>query len=136
MPALKNYRLIISHSWKYSEQYDTIVLWLDNAPNFQWSNHSVSADNPLDTTTKKELKTRLTRQISGCHAVIIVSGMYTNYSEWIDYEIDEAIRMNKPIISIKPWGNQVIPKKISDNATVQVNWNSSSLIDAIRQYAL
>jgi len=62
--------------------------------------------------------------------------MYTNYSEWIDYEIDEAIRMNKPIISIKPWGNQVIPKKISDNATVQVNWNSSSLIDAIRQYAL
>ena len=25
MPELKNYRLLISHSWKYSTQYDTIL---------------------------------------------------------------------------------------------------------------
>jgi len=136
MPTLKNYRLLISHSWQYSNHYETIVSWLNGASNFQWSNHSVSADNPLDTSTKRELKTRLTNQISGCHAVIIVAGMYASYSEWIDYEIDEALRMGKPIIGIKPWGNQVMPKKISDNATVLVNWNSSSLVSAIRDYAL
>ena len=28
MPELKNYRLLISHSWKYSTQYDTILEWL------------------------------------------------------------------------------------------------------------
>ena len=52
MPELKNYRLLISHSWKYSTQYDTILEWLNTASNFKWSNHSVSADNPFNTKTK------------------------------------------------------------------------------------
>jgi len=136
MPYLKNYRLLISHSWNYSKQYETIVSWLDSTTYFKWSNHSVSADNPFDTTTKIGLKTKLTNQIRGCNAVIVVSGMYTSYSEWIDYEINEALRMEKPIIGILPWGSERTPKKISDNATTLVRWNSSSLIDAVRKYAL
>ena len=62
--------------------------------------------------------------------------MYTLYSEWIDYEINESIRMNKPIIAIKPWGNERVPLKIQNNATVLVGWNSASLISTIRNYAL
>lgn len=62
--------------------------------------------------------------------------MYTLYSEWIDYEINEAIRMNKPIIAIKAWGNERVPLKIQNNATVLVGWNSASLISTIRNYAL
>lgn len=136
MPYLKNYRLLISHSWSYSNQYDTIVSWLDNTSYFRWSNHSVSGNNPFDTTTKLELKRKLTNQISGCNAIIVVSGMYASYSEWIDYEINEAVRMGKPIIGIRPWGCERTPSKISDNATVLVGWNSSSLISAVRNYAL
>lgn len=136
MPYLKNYRLLISHSWSYSQHYDTVKKWLDNSNYFKWSNHSVSADRPLDTTSDKELKDRLTRQISGCSAVIVVSGMYSHYSKWIDYEIDEALRMNKPIIGLKPWGSERIPTKISENATILIGWNSNSLINAVRNYAI
>ena len=136
MPELKNYRLLISHSWKYSTQYDTIVNWLNLASNFKWSNHSVSADDTFSTKTKIALKEQLTQQMRGCNAIIVVSGMYVGYSEWIDYEINEAIRMNKPIIAIKPWGNERIPLKIRNNATLIVGWNSMSLISAIRNYAL
>lgn len=136
MPYLKNYRLLVSHSWTYSSQYDTIVSWLNSTSYFQWSNHSISCNNPLDTTTKSELKQKLTNKISGCHAIIAVSGMYASYSEWIDYEIDEAIRMGKPIIGIRPWGSERTPSKISQNSTVMVGWNSSSLVTAVRNYAL
>lgn len=51
MPTLKNYHLLISHSWGYPEQYDRVKKWLDEATNFKWSNHSVTADKPFDTTT-------------------------------------------------------------------------------------
>lgn len=61
--------------------------------------------------------------------------MYANYSGWIDYEIDEAVRMGKPIIAVEPWGQERIPYKISSCATVIVGWNSSSVINAIRMYA-
>ena len=62
--------------------------------------------------------------------------MYTSYSKWIDYEIDEAIRFGKPIIGLRPWGQERVPSKILNNATVMVGWNRDSLISAIRQYAL
>ena len=111
MPYLKNYRLLISHSWKYTSNYEKVKKWLDESQNFKWCNHSISADNPYDSTTDRELKEKITNQISGCNAVIVVAGMYTNYSKWIDYEIDEALRLNKPIIGLKPWGVRERPLK-------------------------
>ena len=56
MPYLKNYRLLISHSWHYESQYSTIVTWLNNTSYFKWSNHSVSADRPLNTKTNQQLR--------------------------------------------------------------------------------
>lgn len=135
MPSLKNYRLLISHSWNYSEQYSTIKRWLNSTSYFTWSDHSVSCDHPLNTKTKSELCEELTQQIRGCNAIIVVSGMYTSYSEWIDYEISEAERMRKPIIGIKPWGSERVPLIIQNSATAIVAWNSASLVTAIRYYA-
>jgi hypothetical protein len=135
MPYLKNYRLLISHSWSYANHYATIKKWLDSSSLFRWSNHSISANNPYDSSTDRELKEKLTRQISGCSAVIVVAGMYSNYSRWIDYEIDEAVRMNKPIIGLRPWGSERTPLKITNNATVLVSWTSSGLLNAVRSYA-
>ncbi len=136
MTQLKKYRLLISHSWHYSNQYDTIKSWLNNATSFIWYNHSVSADNPFTVKSKNQLKTELSQQIQGCNAIIVVAGMYAKYSEWIDYEINEAIKMNKPIIAIKPWGNERVPKNIQDSANILIGWNSDSLISSIRTYAL
>lgn len=110
--------------------------WLDNTGYFKFSNYSVCCDKPLDTKTNDELKQALTNRISACSCVIVVSGMYTSYSKWIDYEIDEAIRFGKPIIGLRPWGQERVPSKILNNATVMVGWNRDSLISAIRQYAL
>ena len=42
--------------------------------------------------------------------------MYAAYSEWIDYEIDTAIDYGKPIIGVKPRGQERIPVKIRNNA--------------------
>lgn len=136
MPSLKNYHILISHSWNYSQYYEKVSTWLNETPYFLWSNYSVCCDNPLDTKTDSELKQRLTNKISNCSVVIVLSGMYSAYSKWIDYEINEAIRFGKPIIGIRPWGAERVPLKIQANATVMVNWQSSSVIDAIRKYAL
>ena len=135
MPTLKNYRLLISHSWRYNNEYETVVNWLNINSNFTWSNHSISADNPKDARTEKEIKEAITNQINGCSAVVVISGLYAKYSKWIDWEISEAKRLSKPIIGLKPWGQEKIPTNISENAIEMVGWNSSSLIQSIRDYA-
>ena len=136
MPYLRDYHLLISHSWNYSSHYETVCRWLNNTSYFNWKNYSVCCDNPLNTKTDRELKEKLTNRISLCSAVIVLAGMYTYYSKWIDFEINEAKRLGKPIIGVRPWGAERIPLKIQNNATIMVNWQSSSIIDAVRIYAL
>lgn len=134
MPALATRNLFISHAWSYSSAYNTVVSWLDNAPNFSWRNYSVPSHDCCEEKSTLGLKKCLTRQISPATGVIIISGMYAAHSGWIDYEIDESVRMDKVIIGLRPWGQERVPQKIQDCATVMVNWNSASLISATREY--
>lgn len=59
--------------------------------------------------------------------------MYVQYKDWIKYEIDESIRIGKPILGIRPYGNSNIPTYVSDNANKIVNWNTDSIVSAIRE---
>lgn len=136
MPSLRNYHILISHSWDYNSDYETIKGWLDDAKNFAWTNYSVPLSKPLDVDSKKELRNKLKTRIEKCSCVIILSGMYVSYSEWIDYEIDTAIELGKPIIGVKPRGQERIPSKVSDNSDVMVGWNSNNVVQAVRDYAL
>jgi len=76
----------------------------------------------------------ITRQINPAQGVLIIAGMYAAHSGWIDYEISEAKRLKKVIIGIRPWGQERMPLKVQDAATVLVNWNSASVVDAVRTY--
>ena len=116
MPELRNYHILISHSWKYDEQYKTIVSWLDSALYFWWSNYSVSCDNPFNTRSDLMLRLKLREQISHCSCLLVLSGMYACYSEWIHFEIECAKEFGKPIIAVMPWGQERTPQFIQENA--------------------
>ncbi|MBQ6603628.1 MAG: TIR domain-containing protein [Eubacterium sp.] len=136
MPSLRNYHILISHSWDYNRHYETIKGWLNASSYFQWTDYSVPITNPLNVNGVNELKQRIKDRISLCSCVIILSGMYVAYSNWIDFEIDTAVAMGKPIIGVKPWGQERIPAKVQNNAVIMVGWNSSSVVEAVRKYAL
>ena len=136
MPTLRNYHIMISHSWDYDAYYQKIKEWLDNANYFTWTDYSVPLSKQIDVKSKKELQEKLRKRILLCSCVIILSGMYVAYSEWIDFEIDAAVALGKPIIGVKPWGQERIPSKVQNNSDVMVGWNSVSVVQAVRCYAL
>lgn len=136
MPELRDYHILISHSWDYNDDYETIKRWLDDAKYFYWTNYSVPLTNPLNVTSKKELKDKLRNRISNCSCVIILAGMYADYSYWMDYEIEIAKSFGKPIIGVRPRGQERTPVEVSDAAEVMVGWNSTSVVDAVREYAI
>ncbi len=136
MPSLRNYHILISHSWDYNNHYETISGWLNDTPYFLWTDYSVPITRPLTVSGINELKQKIRNRISLCSCVIILSGMYVAYSDWIDFEIDTAVSMGKPIIGVKPWGQERIPTKVQDNADIIIGWNSASVVDAVRRYAV
>lgn len=142
MPSLKTYDLFISHAWKYGDDYDRLINLLDKANNFCYRNYSAPKDNPLknlngtDVVNKAQITSAIGRKIAPVNAVLVISGLYYNYREWMQKEIDIAIEKSKPIIAIKPWGNSKIPSAVSGVADDIVSWNTSSIVEAIRKYSL
>lgn len=125
------YYVFISHAWKYDAHYQTVLSWLQQS-NLQIRNYSVPKSDPLNSRSLYQLQQDITTQIRPASCVIIISGMYAAYSGWIEYEINEAVRMGKYIIGIRPWGQERVPTIIQQNADVMVGWNSASLINAIK----
>lgn len=128
---MKNYKIFISHSWNYNNDYYTVENWLDE--NITWQNMSVPEHDALECANNSELKEKLDNRIRLSSGILILSGMYVNHSGWINTEIELALKYNKPIIGIKPRGNERTPTIISENANI-VNWNSTSVINTIKEY--
>lgn len=133
MPFLRNYRVFISHAWDYNREYYNLERMLNDARNFDWSNYSVPEHDSLYTTN---LKQSLRNQIKPTQIVIILSGMYATYREWMQEEIDLALEMNKPIIGVKLWGQERMPQIVRDYSDEIVGWNTPSIISAIRKHAI
>ncbi|MCB8877589.1 TIR domain-containing protein [Acidisoma silvae] len=133
MPYLHNYRLFVSHAWGYSERYLRAVQFLNNAPNLSWSNYSVPVDGAYPRMSNSALKDALRNQIRPVQCVVVVSGMYINHSDWIQFEMEYAKSLGKPILGIRRWGAQRTPEQVISYADEMVNWNSASIVEAIRR---
>ena len=138
--TLKNYKLFISHAWRYTKGYTRLVNLLDEAPRFRWSNFSAPRSRPLLDpavgSNRAALVSELRDQIRPVHCVLIVSGMYASYSYWIGEEIELAQEYLKPIVGVRPWGAERTPVAVLDAADEIVNWQTSSIVSAIRWHSL
>lgn len=134
-----SYNLFISHSWTYSNEYQDLKGLLDNARNFEYLNFSVPKDDPIHTNgTDKQLYDAIYNKIRLCNCVLILSGVYSTYSKWIDKEIyicKHEFQNNKPIIGISPWGQQRDSAVVTANADIMVGWNTVSITEAIKKYS-
>lgn len=132
----KTYNLFISHSWSYSDQYNGFVDLLNKDSSFTYKNYSIPKNDPVHTNgTDKELKEAIKNKIAPSSIVIIMAGVYSTYSKWIDKEIDIAkngFSDPKPILGVKPWAQTNVSTKVQDNADKIVGWNSATIIKAIK----
>lgn len=133
MPYLHNYRLFLSHAWRYSDGYERICKFINGASNFVWTNYSVPESKAFEGLNSAQLGEQLKSQIRPVQCVIILAGMYVNHSDWIQYEIDFAKSLGKPILGVVPWGAERTPIAVQNAANEMVAWNSSSIVAAIRR---
>ncbi len=127
------YNLFISHSWSYSDQYNRLVALLNAAPYFSYKNYSVPKDDPIHNAPYQyQLREAICRQMQPASCVIILAGVYSSYSKWINIEIELAKSMNKKIIAVEPWGSLRTSLAVKSAADEIVGWNTSSIVRAIR----
>ncbi len=129
--------LFVSHSWSYGKDYDNLIALLKKRPYFDFKDYSVPKNDPVhNAPTQAALKTAIKNHMQPCHVILIMGGVYSTYSKWINIEIELAesgFNSRKPILAIKPRGNTNISSKVRDAADEIVNWNTESVVDAIRR---
>lgn len=131
-----SYNLFISHSWSYSDAYDKLTDLLDDKSGFSYKNYSVPKDDPIHNANNSyELKEAIRRQMQPASCVLVLAGVYSTYSKWINIEIDLAKTMGKSIIAIEPWGAEKTSTVVKDAADIVVGWNSDSIINAIKTFS-
>lgn len=140
MPLLKTYDLFLSHTWRYNDNYYRLEQMLKSARNFKWRNYSVPEHDPLidpnSYVGKQHLESMLHYQVRPVNCVIIIAGMDAGYSEWVQKEIKLAEYYLKPIIAIYPRGNIRMPVAVQNAAHELINWNTNSIISAIRRNSI
>lgn len=132
---VRTFNLFLSHSWAYSNAYDSITSKLNAKPRFFWRNFSVPKDDPVHCSTDRALRQAIDNKIRLCHVVIVMAGVYSTYSKWINIEIDIAQTKNKPILAIKPWAQTNMSTVVTNAADSIVGWNTDSIVSAIRELA-
>lgn len=130
-----HYQLFISHSWSYSERYSAMVNLLHNRPYFNWKNYSVPETKAFGLMADHRMKEELRQQIRPAHCVIIIGGMWTNHSDWIQFEMDFAQSIGKPILGVRPRSARVMPAAVVAAADKVVSWNADSIVSGIREIA-
>lgn len=129
----KTYRLFISHSWSYDKNYQRVVE-LIQSQNLDFYDHSVPKDDPIHTNgTDKELYQAIEAKIKGVSCILILAGVYSTYSKWIQKEIEIAQKYEKTIIAIEPWASDRTSKVVKDAAHKIVKWQGKSIVDAIKE---
>ena len=117
----------------YSDAYDKLKGLL-NSQDINYYNHSIPKSDPVHTNgSDKQLTEAIDAKIKGVSGVLILAGVYSSYSKWIDEEIRIAIKYNKPIIAIEPWGSERTSQKVKNNADRIVKWQGSSVVNAIKE---
>lgn len=130
------YRLFISHSWTYPNAYDNIIKFLSDQ-SLDYFDHSVPIHDPIHTNgTDRDLYNAIDAKIRWTSCVIVLAWVYASHSKWIQKEIEIAKRYGKPIIAVEYWGSERTSQVVKSNAIAIVKWQSKSIVDAIKTYAI
>lgn len=130
--------VFISHSWSYSGHYEKLAEWIFKS---DWSangvpvaflDRSVPKDDPIhNAPTAAALRDAIYKRINACDVVVIPTGMYAAYSNWIQKEIDGSKWLGKPILAVNPWGQEKKASVVVSAADAHCGWNKDSVVTKI-----
>lgn len=132
----KIYNIFISHSWNYANQYEGLKNLLDKS-GIQYKDYSVPKNDPIhNAKNDRELKEAIKNQMKNASVIIVLAGVYSTYSKWINIELDLAkngFLYGKKVIAVEGFGAERTSSVVKNNADKIVKWNSVSIANAIKE---
>lgn len=131
----KDYKIFISHSWSYTADLEALQNMLNSRGYFNVEFLEASKKTPINSEHAPYVKSVLKNKILQSDIVLALAGVYATHSEWMIWEMETAKANNIPIVGVIPRGQERISSEVYSRSKVDVNWNTESIVEAIRTYA-
>ena len=126
-------RVFVAHAFEPSEDYMRVFEYLESSHNFYYRNCS-DAERPV--AERDAMKEELRKQIALAEVVIVPAGLYRTQRETIDFILNCAKGLDKPVVVLETFGvKEKLPVQLEALGDEIIEWNERTLADAIRRQA-
>jgi hypothetical protein len=126
-------RLFVCHVFEETDDYLRVFEYLESSHNFFYLNCS---DPTQRLQNEAAMKEELRRQIGLAETVIILATAFAQQRDWVNWELNCAKGLNKPVIVMETFGvKEKLPVQLEALADEVVGWDERLLCDAIRRTA-
>ena len=133
MPQEDPFRLYVSHLWDMDDDYLRLFEYLNDVENFFYVNLSEPEAKP-ESMTLEHVQTAFRKQMEPAEVVLVLSSQYLRDANVLQYQLDLARALSKPVIVVEPFGPDSVLKPVKDRAAEVVPWYNRSIVDAIRHH--
>lgn len=127
-------RVFATHNFQRSDDYLRIFEFLESVDRFYYLNVSKPENLPL-TGGQQAMRDELIDQIKASEAVFVLTGLYDEDPDLVNFMMDAADANGKKMIAIRPFGgSEKIPQAVSGRVAEVITWNDREMVDALRQH--
>jgi len=124
--------IFISYDYDNDKHYKNLLVAWDKNSEFDFNFYDASVTVAVDSTDAGVIKRVISSRISSANHFLCIIGEKTSESNWIKWEIDKAIELNKKIIGVKIDSDNKSPLEILGiGATWAMSFTFDSIIKAI-----
>lgn len=127
-------RVFVTHMFSEHPDYARVFDYLESVSNFFYVNCSNIEDMP-PSGGKEAIRAVLREQIRAAEALVLITSMYQENRDLIDFEINAAKAAELPIVGLEPFGGGKVPDAVAGFCDEIVGWNDRLIVDAIRRQA-
>jgi hypothetical protein len=128
-------KVFASHAFEESFDYLRVFEFLESVDRFYYINVS-KPENIPETGGMQAIKDELIVQIKASEAVFILSSVYEQRPDIVNFIMDVADVNMKGMIAIRPFGSAVeTPPEIVERCKEHVEWNNREMADALLRQA-
>ena len=128
-------RVFVTHVFSSHPDYHRVFEYIESTFNFFYTNCS-APDHPPSTGGKEALKEEFRKQIKAAEVVIVLSSLYADNQYWLNYQMDAAQALDRPLIALGFFGtDEKLPDDIVKRAAEVVQWDGRRIVDAVRKQA-
>ena len=126
-------RVFVTHTFAESDDYLRVFEFLESVDRFFYFNVAKPENIPSEGGLEA-IKDELIQQIKASEALVVISDVYANKPDLVNYMMDVAEANSIGMIAIRPFGGvgETHPDVVS-RVQEHVEWNDRELVDAIKR---